>query len=95
VLMRQLTGGMQYIAAEPPADWELPAGVELARFSDGQRESLLLYSQSYRAVSVRVPPSAEHYSLARVDPGGYLRIVPGPHDAVVVDRTPAILYYEY
>jgi len=95
VLFRQLTGGMELEPAPAiAADWQLPAGVELARFSDGERESLVLYSQSYRPVEVAVPPACAHMSRAFIDAGGYLKIAPLTDSTVTVDRSPVILYYE-
>lgn len=95
VLFRQLTGGMELQPHPATAlDWWLPNGVELARFTDGRRKTLVLYSQSYRAVRVPVPPSCQHMSRAFIDAGGYLKIAPLADDYVVVDRSPAILYYE-
>ncbi|MBN2082204.1 polysaccharide deacetylase family protein [bacterium] len=95
VLFRQMTGGMACEAQPAIAgDWQLPEGVELARFSDGPRESLVLYSQSYRPVNVTVPPSCRHMSRAYIDAGGYLKIAGLQDKTVTVDRSPVILYYE-
>lgn len=95
VLFRQMTGGMEYSPEPSAGDWELPAGVELARFSDGGRVTLVLYSQSYKALEVQVPLSASHFSHAFIDAGGYLKLVPLNGGNVTVDRSPAILHYEY
>ncbi len=95
VLFRQMTGGMEYSPEPGVGDWELPAGVELARFSDGSRVTLVLYSQSYMEQVVQVPPSASHFSHAFIDAGGYLKLVPLSSGNVTVDRSPATLYYEY
>lgn len=95
VLFRQMTGGMEYAPEPSASDWELPAGVELARFSDGSRATLVLYSQSYMEQVVQVPSSASHFSHAFIDAGGYLKLVPLASGGVTVDRSPAILYYEY
>jgi peptidoglycan/xylan/chitin deacetylase (PgdA/CDA1 family) len=94
-LFRQMTGGMEYSPEPSAGDWELPAGVELARFSDGSRVTLVLYSQSYKEQVVQVPSSASHFSHAFIDAGGYLKLVPLASGSVTVDRSPAILYYEY
>lgn len=96
VLLRQATGGLSYDPdAQLPPDWTLPAGVEVGYFTNGTRDVLVIYSQSYRSVQVDIPPQLKHFSRMFIDVGGYLKIAPLGADHVTVDRSPAVLIYEY
>jgi len=96
VLLRQATGGLSYDPdAQLPPDWSLPDGVEVGYFTNGTRDVLVLYSQSYRPVEVTIPAQLSHFSRMYIDVGGYLKIAPLGSDRVTVDRSPAVLVYEY
>lgn len=95
VLLRQATAGLQY---DTPAafreEWQLPPGVDLARFSGAGREAVLLYKRGGAAVEVEVPSAFSHMSRLTIETGGYLRIAPLDAVTVTVSRTPAVLIYE-
>lgn len=95
VLLRQATAGLRYDT--PPdfrAGWQLPPGVDIARFSAPGREAILLYKRGGSPAEVEVPSAYAHMSALRIEAGGYLRIAQREGVTVLASRTPAVLYYE-
>jgi peptidoglycan-N-acetylglucosamine deacetylase len=96
VLLRQTTAGLSYDpAANLEEFWQLPQGVHLARFTDGQRTALVLYSKLRQPQTVEIPAQFAYYSQAQIDAGGYLRLEPLAARQVSVNYRPVVLYYEY
>jgi peptidoglycan-N-acetylglucosamine deacetylase len=96
VLLRQLTSGLSYDPASGLEQlWQLPPGVQLARFTDGRRSAIVLYSKLRQPQAVTVPPQFAYYSQAQIDAGGFLRVEPLASTEVSVSYRPVVLYYEY
>jgi peptidoglycan/xylan/chitin deacetylase (PgdA/CDA1 family) len=95
ILFRLATAALPYDPGGTVAErWTLPPGVSIGRFTDGQKEVLVLYTQSYRPHEVAVPAEYAHFSRVTIDPGGWLRVARLDSDTVTVDASPVILYYE-
>ncbi len=96
VLLRQATMGMDFDPAENLAEyWQLPEGVHLARFTQGTRTALVLYSKLRQPQAVTVPQQFNCFSNVHIDAGGFMRTEPLTDFTVQVSNRPVVLYYEY